>query len=105
MFNTATLNNIQTGAGLTGLGTGIFSWQGVYTIILPFVYGIAGIILLINIVTAGFKIMTSMGDPKAMQAAQAKLTTSLIGVVILFVSFWIVQLIWQFLGIEVKIFT
>ena len=39
-----------------------------------------------------------------MQAAQAKLTTSVIGISILFVSFWIVMLIMKFLGIETILF-
>lgn len=71
----------------------------IVTKILPYLFGIAGIILLLNIISSGFKMMTSRGEPKTLQAAQAKLTTSLIGIIILFASFWIVRLIGQFLGI------
>lgn len=76
----------------------------ILTDILPYVFGVAGIILLFNIISSGFKMMTSQGDPKVMQAAQAKLSTSMIGVVILFVSFWLVQLIMQFLGVKTSLF-
>jgi len=71
---------------------------------LPYIFGVAGIVLLFNIVTSGFKMMTSQGDPKVMQAAQAKLTTSAIGILILFASFWIVKLVMQFLGIDLTLF-
>lgn len=101
MFTRSDLNSIQTGAGLN-LG-GIFSWPGIYNTVLPFVFGISGIILIFNLISAGFKMMTSAGDPKAMQMARGKITTSVVGIVILLTSFWIVQLIWKFLGINVVV--
>lgn len=69
---------------------------------LPYIFGAAGIILLLNVITSGFKLMTSQGDPKAVGAAQAKLTTSAIGILILITSFWIVKLLLNFLGIGVS---
>lgn len=77
------------------------SLGGIVEGVLPWVFGTAGIILILNIISAGLKMMTSRGDPKALGAAQAKLSTSLIGILILFVSFWIVRLIGQFLGIGI----
>ncbi len=71
---------------------------------LPYVFGIAGIILLLNIISSGLKMMTSQGDPKALGASQAKLTTSAIGILILFTSFWLVQLIMKFIGINTILF-
>lgn len=101
MFNGSDLNSIQTGAGLN-LG-GIFSWPGIYNTVLPYIFGAAGIILLFNLISSGFKMMTSVGDPKSMQTAKSKITNSLIGILLLFSSFWIVQLIWRFLGINVVV--
>lgn len=77
----------------------------IITGLLPWVYGIAGIILLFNIISSGLKMMTSQGDPKALAASQAKLTTSAIGILILFASFWIVQLLMKFLGIDTVLFS
>lgn len=68
--------------------------------ILPYVFGAAGIILLFMLLTSGYQMIFSKGDPKAMQIAQSKITSSLVGIVILFASFWIVQLVFQFLGID-----
>lgn len=101
MFDRNTLNSINDAAGLTAvpgsLGTAINLGMG-------YVFGIAGIILLLNIVASGLKLMTSQGEPKALQMAQAKLTTSAIGILILFSSYWIAKLIMQFFGINVLIF-
>ncbi|EKE06397.1 MAG: hypothetical protein ACD_19C00014G0011 [uncultured bacterium] len=71
---------------------------------LPYVFGAAGIVLVLNIISSGLKMMTSKGDPKVLQGAQAKLTTSAIGILILFTSFWIVKLIFQFLGLDIQLF-
>ncbi len=44
--------------------------------------------------------MTSGGDPKAVQSAKSKITNALIGFVIVFAAYWIVQLIASILGLE-----
>ena len=68
--------------------------------IVPFVFGAAGLFLLFYLITGGFGIMTSKGDPKALEAARQKITTALIGFIIIFVSYWIVQLFGAILGVQ-----
>lgn len=99
MYLAQNLNAIQNNAGLPLWGA-LLDPAGFITRALPWVFGVAGIVLLLNIITAGIKMMTSAGEPKALSSAQAKLTTSLIGILILFASFWIVNLIMQFFGIS-----
>lgn len=72
--------------------------------VLPYIYGLAGILLLVNIITSGFKIMNSQGDPKAMQESQVNLKNSALGLLILFASFWIVQIVFTWIGINTKLF-
>ena len=67
---------------------------------LPYVFGAAAISLLVYLVMGGFGLMTSQGDPKAMQSAQGKISSALIGFVIVVVSFVLVKLIGQLLGID-----
>lgn len=69
-----------------------------------FVFAIAGVVLLLNIISSGLKLMTSHGDPKTFQAAQSKMTTSVVGVLILSVSYFIVQAILKFFGINITLF-
>jgi len=61
--------------------------------IIPYIFTLSGIILLIFIILSGFQLMLSGGDPKKAQAAKARLTTSLTGFFIIFLSYWIVQII------------
>ncbi len=67
---------------------------------LPYVYSIVTILLLIYLVMGGLQMMTSRGDPKAMQGAQAKITNALIGFFIVFISFILVKLIGQIFHIS-----
>jgi len=67
--------------------------------VLPYIFGIAGIALLIYLIMGGFQLMVSQGDPKAVQGAQAKITNALLGFVIIIIAFFIMQLLGQLLGL------
>ncbi|MBU0998109.1 pilin [Patescibacteria group bacterium] len=70
------------------------------SVLIPYIFGITGFILLLMIVFSGFQILTSAGNPKAMEAGQKRLVNAIIGFVIIFLSYWIVKLVGQMLGIE-----
>lgn len=65
----------------------------VVTQALTFVFPIAGILLLAYLVWGGFEFLTSMGDEKQMQAAKGKITNALIGFTLIFLAYWIVQIV------------
>jgi uncharacterized membrane protein len=97
------LDSIEAG-GLPDFRFGISGTQQPARIIefaLPYVFGAAALLLLVYLVTAGLSMMLSRGDPKAMQAAQAKITNALIGFVIVFFAFAIVSIIGSVFGITV----
>ena len=70
------------------------------TIVLPYLYSGAAILLLIYLVSGGLQMMFAKGDPKALQSAQGKITTSLIGFIIIIFAYFITRLIGQVFGIE-----
>jgi hypothetical protein len=92
------LDTIQS-QGLPEFKTG--SIGSLISAILPYIFGAAALMLLVYLVTAGLSMMTSRGDPKAMQAAQAKITNALIGFVIVFFAFALVSIIGRVFGITV----
>lgn len=73
-------------------------------VVLPYIFGAAGLALLVYMVLGGLQLMTSRGDPKAAQAAQAKITNAVIGFVIIILAFFIVQIFGQVFGIENTLF-
>lgn len=60
---------------------------------LPFIFPIAGVLLLLYLVWGGFDYLTSMGDAKKAEAAKGKLTNAVIGFLIIFFAYWIVQIL------------
>ena len=68
--------------------------------VLPYAYSLAGIILLLLLIAGGLGLMTSAGDPKKVESAQKRITNAIIGIVIIFASYWIIQLLSTLLGIE-----
>lgn len=71
----------------------------VLSTIIPYLFVIAGLVLLLYLVWGGFAWMTSGGDPKALESAKAKITNAVVGFIILFASYWLVQLLGMALGI------
>ena len=68
--------------------------------IMQYVYVIAGIGLLVVILSAGFTLLTSAGDAKAMEKGKKGLTNGIVGFVIIFVAYWLVQIAGIVFGIE-----
>ena len=66
---------------------------------LPYIFAFAGIALLIYLVLGGLQLMTAKGDPKAIQGAQAKISNALIGFVIVIISYTLVTLFADLLGL------
>lgn len=71
----------------------------IITVLLPYVYSIAAILLLVYLTLGGLQLMSSKGDPKAVEGAKGKITNSLIGFGLLVLSYAIVSLLGQALGI------
>ena len=73
----------------------------IVTGLIPYVYTTAGILLLGYLIFGGYQIMMSGGNPKVVEAGKAKITYALLGFLLIFVSFWIVELVGLMLGIDV----
>lgn len=95
-INFDTLNQ-STGLKTEFTGTGAIG--KIITDLLPYIFGIAGLIMFLYIVYAGFSLMTSRGDSDAAAAARNKLTYAIIGFIVIFASFWIIQILTSILGI------
>lgn len=70
------------------------------TNILHYIFPIAGIILLIMILSAGFTLLTSAGDAKKMEKGKQTLTNGVIGFILVFVAYWLTQLVGIIFGVD-----
>ena len=76
---------------------------GIVSALLPFIFVFAGLLLFVYLIIGGFGLMTSGGDPKAMDTAKSKITSAVIGFVVIFVSYWLIQVLQIVFGLP-KIF-
>jgi hypothetical protein len=91
------LKYLESKIGLNFIGGNL---GDIINALLPYLFTLAGLLLLLYLIYAGFGLMTSAGDPKKIQEAKSKLTNSLVGFIIIFVSYWLVQIIGKMFGIE-----
>ncbi|MFZ5845441.1 MAG: hypothetical protein ACOY0S_03160 [Patescibacteria group bacterium] len=64
----------------------------VITNFIPFVFAFAGIGLLLMILGAGFTLLTSAGDAKKLESGKQRLTYAIVGFIVIFVAYWLVQI-------------
>lgn len=103
MFDPNSLNQIEGSVpGLNNLGA--LKLAGIVNKFTPYIFGIAGLILLLYLLWGGFSMMTSGGDPKAVEGAKAKITNALKGFIIMFFAFWIVRILAIITGSEQALF-
>jgi len=104
----ASLKTVMNDA-LTGISSGgkinpfasDLTLGGIISALLPYTFYFAGLILFIYLIIGGFGFLTSAGNPDKTKAAQGKITTALIGFIIVFASFWLIQLVEVVFGISI----
>ncbi len=74
---------------------------GIVSEILKFAFPLAGIILFVMLVMAGFKMLTGATTAKNTEEGKNMITTAILGFIILFAAYWIAQLIEIIFGINI----
>lgn len=69
--------------------------------ILPYILVLSGIAMMFLLISGGFKIMTSMGDLGKVKMGYGRITAAIIGFIIIFTSYLIVQTIEKMLGVKI----
>ncbi|MGI6278376.1 MAG: pilin [Patescibacteria group bacterium] len=82
---------------------GISQWENLSDIvsdILIYVFPIAGILVFIYLLYGGLNLMMAAGNEEGIREGKAKITNALIGFLIIFAAYWIVQILEIVLGIS-----
>ncbi len=83
---------------------GLDQIEGIVANVISVIVGLGFIAMLVLIITAGFKYLTSGGEPKAIQSAHYTLSWALLGLVFFAVAWVILILISVFTGISTLTF-
>jgi hypothetical protein len=87
-----------------GIAT-ISNFTCVFSSVVTYALGFAGVVLFILLIVGGFKFITSGGDPKAVDSAKKTLTYAIAGLVVILLSFLVLVLIQTLTGVNVTNFT
>lgn len=74
---------------------------GLISSILPNIFIFAGLILFLYLVFGGFIMITGGGNPKNMDQGKSIITNAIIGFVVIFTSYWLIQIIEIITGIPI----
>lgn len=74
---------------------------GIISRVLEFAFPIAGLILFIMLVIGGFGMVAGATDKKAIDAGRQRITSAIVGFILLFASFWIIRLIEMIFGLKI----
>jgi len=81
---------------------GKFSDVGdVVTKLLPYVYVMAGLVLLVMLIAGGLTLMTAAGNPDKIKSGYGRITMALVGFLIIFISYFVVQLVEIIFGVAI----
>lgn len=69
--------------------------------ILPNIYVAAGIIIFFMIILGGFMIISNSNNPDKATDGNKIVTSAIIGLVVLFASYWIIQIIQVITGVDI----
>ena len=72
---------------------------------IPYIFFFAGTAMLIMLILGGFSLLTGANDPKKIEQGQKQITFAILGFIIVFLAYWVVQLAARIFGLtEFKIF-
>lgn len=78
---------------------GINKIADIINIVVKLLFPLAGILLFFFLVWGGYNFLVSGGDPEKVKAGKAKITSALIGFVLLVLSYFITSLIARIFGL------
>ena len=68
---------------------------------LPYIFVLSGLVLFVFLILGGFELLLSAGNPEKAKAAQGKITSALVGFIIVFVAYWLTQILEIIFGVAI----
>lgn len=80
---------------------GLTTPRGIIGEILPYLLTFGGLILFAMLLWGGFEMLSGAANPKSQEAGKQRVTTALIGFLLLFSSYWLAQIVQAIFGISI----
>jgi uncharacterized membrane protein len=92
---------VDAGGLSGGVGTIYRDLSSFINLLLPLVFVIAGLILLFLLIGGGFSIIASGGNAKSVEQGKGQIMSAVIGFLVIFSAYWIIQIIQTFTGVQI----
>lgn len=103
-----TLNPLMIGGGEdindispSDQATALSKPGGIINRALQFAFPLAGLILFVMIVMGGFQMIAGATSKKSLEDGQKRVTAAIVGFIILFAAYWLIQLVEQITGVNI----
>ncbi len=83
---------------------GVVQLQNLFVRLIGLVVALGFVVMLVVLVVAGIKFLTSGGEPKAVASASQALTWALLGMLFMALAWLVLRLVFAFAGIEMPRF-
>lgn len=70
-------------------------------LLIPLLFTVSGIILLFLLIGGGFSIIASGGNAKSVEGGKTQVTGAIIGFLVMFAAYWIIQIIQIMTGVSI----
>jgi hypothetical protein len=78
---------------------GLIHLGDVISAIIPYVFFFAGTAMLLMLILGGFSLLTGANDPKKLEQGKQQITYAIVGFIIVFLAYWVVQLAARIFGL------
>lgn len=83
------------------VGTYYSTTASFLNLLLPLSFIVAGLIFLFLLVGGGFSIVASGGNAKSVESGKNQIMSAVIGFVVIFAAYWIIQIVQAFTGVKI----
>lgn len=73
----------------------------VISALIPYIYLVAGLSMLVMLIFGGLTLMTAAGDPAKTKSGYGKVTSGIVGFLIIFLSYFVVQIVQLVFGVKI----
>lgn len=96
-----TFSELNDAIGLTGGKIDTSSLGSLIGSFLPYALVAAGLVLLVMLVMGGFNMLTGATNQEAQEKGKKQITSAIIGFFIIFLAYWIAQIIQIILKVQI----
>lgn len=86
--------------GPMGAGARIVHVGDLVSVLIPYFFFFSGTALLLMLILGGFSLLTGGSDPKKIEQGKQRITYAIMGFIIVFAAYWVVQIAGRIFGLK-----